>query len=304
MERVRDDNKSLQRPGQKRKLTEEYRDHIYDRIHTDHHVTYDTLINEIDEAVLKRSIQNLTREWGKRKWRQKRRPEIKPEHAVKRLAWAREYEFMTPEDWACVKWSDECTVERGVGKRPIWTWLRPQEQLQQHDLHLVRCGKGVKRMFWAAFGEQTRTGLIPLDGDPYSAGGGVTGKIIADLYRAFLPEIVHPGDIFMHDNASVHTSHILRDILRDMGIQVMVWPPYSPDLNPIENLWALMKEEIYKLYPELEHANDTELTRQLLIQAAKEAWQAIEQRILVRLSQTMPHRVKAVIESQGWYTKY
>ena len=65
-----------------------------------------------------------------------------------------------------------------------------------------------------------------------------------------------------------------------------------------------MKEEIYKLYPELEQADNTESTRLLLIQAAKEAWQAIEQRILVRLSQTMPHRVKAVIEAQGWYTKY
>ena len=108
MERVRDDNRSLQRPGQKRKLTEEHRDHIYDRIHSDPHVMYETLISEIDEAVLKRSIQNLTREWGKRKWIPKRRPEIKPAHAAKCLAWAREYEFFTPEDWARVKWSDEC----------------------------------------------------------------------------------------------------------------------------------------------------------------------------------------------------
>jgi transposase len=31
----------------------------------------------------------------------------------------------------------------------------------------------------------------------------------------------------------------------------MEWLPYSPDLNPIENLWALLKAEIYRLYPEL-----------------------------------------------------
>lgn len=84
----------------------------------------------------------------------------------------------------------------------------------------------------------------------------------------------------------------------------MIWPPYSPDLNPIENLWAIMKQEIYKLYPDLEHAADTEETRQRLIMAGKEAWQAINGQILHKLSTTMPHRVKAVIAANGWYTKY
>ena len=46
---------------------------------------------------------------------------------------------------------------------------------------------------------------------------------------------------------------------------------YSSDLNQIENLWAIMKQQIYKLYPELEHARDTEDTHERLIEAAKEA---------------------------------
>ena len=84
----------------------------------------------------------------------------------------------------------------------------------------------------------------------------------------------------------------------------MVWPPYSPDLSPIENLWAIMKAEIYRLHPKLERIADTEPTLQLLIQAAQEAWQETDQAILDRLSITMPHRVEAVIQAQGWYTKY
>ena len=63
-----------------------------------------------------------------------------------------------------------------------------------------------------------------------------------------------------------------------------------------------MKQEIYKLHPELEHAPDMEETLNLLIQAAKEAWQVIDQHIRVKLSTTMPHRVKAVIAANGWYT--
>jgi transposase len=51
----------------------------------------------------------------------------------------------------------------------------------------------------------------------------------------------------------------------------MVWQPYSPDLNPIENLRALMKAEIYKLYTELEHADDPRQTLQAPREAVKEA---------------------------------
>ena len=108
----------------------------------------------------------------------------------------------------------------------------------------------------------------------------------------------------MHDGAKVHTARIVTAILNEMGVEVMIWPPYSPDLNLIENLWAIMKREIYKLYPELEFAPDTVATLEALVSAAREAWHAIDSSVLYNLSVTMPHRVKAVIAAKGWYTKY
>lgn len=81
-------------------------------------------------------------------------------------------------------------------------------------------------------------------------------------------------------------------------IEVMDWPPYSPDLNPIENLWALMKAKIY----DLKCAPNTAEALDHLIKAAKEAWHALDGEILVKLSETMPNRVNAVIEVDGWYT--
>jgi len=47
---------------------------------------------------------------------------------------------------------------------------------------------------------------------------------------------MNDNSIFMHDNARVHTAHIIRDDFEEEGFHVMVWPLYSPDLNPIENL--------------------------------------------------------------------
>ena len=54
----------------------------------------------------------------------------------------------------------------------------------------------------------------------------------------------------MHENVPVHTAAVVKEYLETRGIQPMVWPPYSPDLNPIENIWGLMKSHIQDHYGE------------------------------------------------------
>jgi hypothetical protein len=65
-----------------------------------------------------------------------------------------------------------------------------------------------------------------------------------------------------------------------------------------------MKAEIYRLHPELTHAEDRVATQYALVLAAMEAWDSLEERILQNLCETMPNRVNAVIAAEGWYTKY
>ena len=80
--------------------------------------------------------------------------------------------------------------------------------------------------------------------------------------------------------------------------------PTQSGLRPLraqalQNLWALVKAKIYKLYPELKCAPNTAETLEQLIRAAKEAQQALDTEILVKLSDTMPNQVKAVIMADG-----
>jgi transposase len=163
-------------------------------------------------------------------------------------------------------------------------------------------------MFWGAFSYYNRTALTPMLGDPNSARGGVTGRVVRACLEEQLPTIASPGSIFQQDNASTHTAHVVQDWLRpwaiENGVELMNWPPYSPDLNPIENLWKLLKEAIQRNHPDLDTAPKSNESLQRLAEAAVEAWEALEDRLLESLVESMRRRLEAVIRARGWYTKY
>lgn len=163
-------------------------------------------------------------------------------------------------------------------------------------------------MFWAGFAVGRRTSLVPLLGDPDAARGGVTARQILSCLQENLPTIAEPGYLFIQDNAPTHKARIVQEWLinwaRENGITLVEWPPYSPDLNPIENLWKLLKEGIIALHPELSDMPKNFYTLQKLCEAAVESWEAFEDSLLEKLATSMENRLQAVIRAEGWYTKY
>lgn len=75
----------------------------------------------------------------------------------------------------------------------------------------------------------------------------------------------------------------------------MEWPPYSPDLNPIENIWSILKLQVAKHRPE---------TTEGLKTMIKAAWDAIPAETLKNLSDSMKRRCEAVIKSKGGPINY
>jgi len=61
---------------------------------------------------------------------------------------------------------------------------------------------------------------------------------------------VHNCDIFMHNGASDHQSKVVKKFLKQNHIQNLSWPGNSLDLNPIENLWNLMKKKLSAKIPQ------------------------------------------------------
>ena len=58
------------------------------------------------------------------------------------------------------------------------------------------------------------------------------------------------------DNASIHKSITVEEVIKSAGCSLIYLPPYSPDFNPIENYWAVMKNNIKKIRHNFENIVD------------------------------------------------
>lgn len=72
----------------------------------------------------KKTIYRYLKKSGIQKWRAKQRPFLTPEHAALRMAWALKYDGKPVEFWRRLRWSDECSIERGKGGSIQWVYRR------------------------------------------------------------------------------------------------------------------------------------------------------------------------------------
>lgn len=97
--------------------------------------------------------------------------------------------------------------------------------------------------------------------------------------------------IFIQDNAPIYTSHLIREYFTEMSFAVLDWPPYSPDLNPIKNLWKLLKERICAKDLSLAIAPKNNASLDRLRRLAEEVWDEMDQGLINDLIDSIPRRL-------------
>lgn len=79
----------------------------------------------------------------------------------------------------------------------------------------------------------------------------VEGATNKDIFEAYIEQILLPtlkaGDIVILDNLSAHKSRHIRELVKSVGAELWYLPAYSPDLNPIEEMWSKIKSILRKL---------------------------------------------------------
>ncbi|GFS81690.1 transposable element Tcb1 transposase [Trichonephila clavipes] len=73
-------------------------------------------------------------------------------------------------------------------------------------------------------------------------------EVLEPIVRLYAAAIGHTF-VLMDDNARPRTADIVDDYLESEGIARMAWPAYSPDLNPIENLWDALARAVSSRFP-------------------------------------------------------
>ena len=85
----------------------------------------------------------------------------------------------------------------------------------------------------------------------------------------------------------------------------MDWPPYSPDLNPIEQVWPALKSALQQQYPEVASMRGgPNAVKRKLAEVLPNIWRSLSAELFQALCNSMPCRVAAVIANKGWYMKY
>jgi transposase len=199
-------------------------------------------------------------------------------HKNQREQWAQKH---LNDKWAKTVFSDESFLQ--LQANTVKYWCRKGKKVYK----LVPKNRK-KLLFWGAFSSQ---GTFPLH--------FVEGRLDSDHYCEIIRENYIPhakkGFRLLQDNDPKHASKKTTQWLHDHNVKIISIPSYSPDLNPIENLWSVIKRRVEKQSP----TNLEQLKKCLL-----DEWTKVEKPLLKNLVNSMKKRCEAVIEAKGCRTKF
>lgn len=192
-----------------------------------------------------------------------------------------------------VRFSDEKRF-KVIGDGPVRVWRKREDRYMAGYVRgMVQNCKSI--MMWLCIAADGRSRLMRCD-----------HRQDAESYREtvlrpnlnFIRRRGHLGDpiVFQHDNAPSHSAHSTQRWLAAHRVDVLPsWPPYSPDLNPVEHCWAYIARQmlgrVFKTEEDLEAA-------------VREVWAQRPPELVPKLCGSMVSRMVAVQNAKGGNTRY
>ena len=122
--------------------------------------------------------------------------------------------------WRRYMFSDECSVERGTGKKQIWVFGKPKDKWKPAMVETYTTGKNLRVMVWGMFWGSERSSLYIMDRDFESLKHGYTANSYIEVLDAKVACHYTDDKWFMHDNAPIHTANKAKDWFKEQRVDV------------------------------------------------------------------------------------
>ena len=207
---------------------------------------------------------------------------------MKRYTWCILRRKWEPELWKSKVYTDECVVVVGTGRGPkkVPRPTRAQTPTDPQYLAPIYHSGGFSAPLWTAITYGSHTSLIQIRKrtpaertTPRYCQGMNTTQYTNEILEPYLVPFVYslprrPEDHkTIEDGLGVHISVLAKMFREAYGFVKSDWPPSSPDLNPIENVWHMLKVRLRKRM-----SNPARQPRDVmeLVEAAQEKWERLD----------------------------
>ncbi|UYV73116.1 hypothetical protein LAZ67_10001869 [Cordylochernes scorpioides] len=197
-------------------------------------------LKRADHSISTRTISRRLVANGLHSCRPLRRLPLTPPNRRQRLEWCRARSTWMTE-WHRVVFSDESRFSLSSDSRRVRVWRRRGERSNPAAIVERPTVRQRGIMVWGAIAYDSRSPLLRIQGTMTAQ------RYVDDVLRPVtLPYLQGvPNALYQQDNARPHTARISQQALQD--VQMLPWPPYSPDLSPIEHVWYIIGRRLHAL---------------------------------------------------------
>jgi transposase len=234
------------------------------------------------------TIKNVLINSGLKARRRPKKWVISEINKIKRVKWCKVLQNFSSQDWEKVVFSDECRFDKGFLNN-YGRWRKEDPQSYQYAVQTTRWGPSVH--VWGAI---TYDGIFLLKFLDKNVNGSTYLEVLRQKLPPLYPQFEAGELIFQQDGATAHHVRDVLDYFEKNSITTLPWPPQSPDLNIIENVWGFIKSRLGVYYENVDQLKEDIL----------KAWRALEVSVIQNLYKSLPRRVEAVIRNKGNPTKY
>lgn len=169
----------------------------------------------------------------------------------------------------------------------VYVWRKKEEVLSFKCTKptLKSLDKGI--MIWGCMSSMGVGKIVILEGRVNAA---VYLNLLKDVIIPEAQRLIGSDYILQQDNAPIHCAKIVKDYIRNENLNILTWPPQSPDLSPIENVWSLLKSRIAEKAPR----NLVQLRQYI-----EEIWPTIDPLVCQKYVFSVPTRLATMASRKG-----